>query len=203
METVTGNRRVGAIWIAGVVLCCALLFSAAAPPPQASGALPSNFVRHKEANWVWYGPESWFASSGANDINVASPTGKLWLKFGSGGVVCPNSAGEWFRSLRNNYRDTAGGGFGLYSKPLRTARFTSIGRIQQLDTVYFRQKTKWVGRKRNGQQIRGELTMDVFAVDSFGTCGQRFLSIGAPSRGNARSLRLLRTVFSTLASQTI
>lgn len=202
MGTVTGERQVRAALIAGVAIAFVLLFSAAAPPPRASGAIPSNFVRHKETNWVWYGPESWFASSGPNDINIASPTGKLWEKFGAGSVVCPNSAAEWFRNLRNNYRDTAGTGFGLYSRPLRTARFTSIGQIRELDTNYFRQKTKWVGRKRSGQQIKGELIMDVYA-NAFGTCGQQFLTIGAPAKGNARSLKLLRKIFSTLANQTL
>ena len=205
MGKLTGSRRKDSTFFAGAALVLALLLTAAAPPPS-SGALPKNFVRHQESNWVWYGPKSWFASSGPNDINIASPTGTLWEKFGAGGAVCPNSADEWFTNLRNNYRDTAGNGFGLYSKPLKTARFTSIGRIRNLSNAtfpqYFRQKNKWVGRKRNNRQIRGELTMDIYA-DRFGTCGQQFLSIGAPAKGNARSLRLLRTIFATLANQSI
>ena len=35
--------------------------------------------------------------------------------------------------------------------------------------------------------------MDILWLTRFGICGQRFLSSG-PVRGNARSLRLLRTV---------
>jgi len=185
------------------VLAVVLLLSAAFGPGSAAAGLPDNFERHKENNWVWYGPGDWVASSGQNDINISSPTGKLWIKFGASGVICPNSADEWFTGLRNSYRNTAGAGFGLYSRPLKTARYSSIGPTREISTNYFRQKDKWVGRKRNGQQIRGEFTMDVFAIDGLGTCGQQFLSIGAPSKGNAPSLKLLRTVVSTLASQTI
>ena len=202
----SGSKSRGLTFATGIAVLFALLLAALAVPAPSSAAIRKGFVRHQEANWVWYGPESWFASSGPNDINIASPTGTLWLKFGAGGAVCPNSAAEWFRDFRDNYRSTAGQGFGLYSKPLRGARFTSTGRIQQSQSaqfpVYYRQKTKWAGRKRNGQRIRGELTMDVFA-NNFGTCGQQFLSIGAPARRNGRSIGLLKDVFSTLASQSI
>ncbi|MGK2933001.1 MAG: hypothetical protein ACSLFD_09590 [Solirubrobacterales bacterium] len=206
MGKLKGSRRHGFTIAAGAAIAFALLLAAVLTPPPSSAAIRKNFVRHQEANWVWYGPQSWFASSGPNDINIASPTGTLWLKFGSGGAVCPSSANEWFQSVRSNYRSTAGNGFGLYSKPLRGARFTSIGRIRQFQSaqhpVYYRQNTRWVGRKRNGQQIRGEFIMDVFA-NNFGTCGQNFLSIGAPSRRNGRSIGLLKDVFSTLANQSI
>ena len=59
-------------------------------------------------------------------------------------------------------------------------------------------------RRGNGQRIRGGLVMDIFAVDSTsGVCGQRFQSRGAPARNNARSIRLLRTVQSTITSRNL
>jgi hypothetical protein len=177
-----------------------------APGPPADGALPSNFTRHQEQFWVWYGPPGWGAASGKNDLNISSPTGTLWNKYGAGGVVCPQSAGQWFKSLRENYRDTARAGFGLYSRPLFNARFTAMGAVRQIGNAYFRQTVRWAGRRRGGQQIRGEMIMDVFVAvpdPFFPVCGQRFQVRGAPARGNARSIRLLRTVQSTITSRNL
>jgi hypothetical protein len=197
-------RRAGLVAAVAAVYVAATLLLAAAPP--AAGALPSNFKRHQEQFWVWYGPAGWVASSGKNDLNISSPTGTLWNKYGAGGVICPQSAGQWFKALRNNYRDTARAGFGLYSRPLFNARFTAIGGVRQLGDAYFRQTVKWTGRRRGGQQIRGEMIMDVFVVvpdPLFPVCGQRFQVRGAPARGNARSMRLLRTVQSTITSRNL
>jgi hypothetical protein len=175
-----------------------------APAGDAEGALPSNFKRHQEQYWVWFGPPRWVASSGKNDLNISSPTGTLWNKYGAGGAICPATASVWFQALRSNYRRTAGAGFGLYSRPLRGARFTSVGPIRELGQAYYRQRAEWAGRTRRGTPIRGEMIMDIFVVDIFsGTCGQRFQVRGAPQRGNARSIRLLRQVQSTITSVNI
>lgn len=198
-----GRLRLGLIGALAALLL-ALVVTGVAPPQDSSAAIPSNFRRHQELYWVWYGPESWGASSGKYDLNISSPTGTLWNKYGAGGVVCPASAGQWFKSLRDNYQSTAGQGFGLYSKPLKSARFTKIGGIRKLDTYYFRQTVKWLGRRRNGARIKGEMVMDVFVVDLFsGVCGQRFQVRGAPARGYGKSIRLLRTIQSTVTSQNL
>ncbi|MDQ5894604.1 MAG: hypothetical protein QG596_865 [Actinomycetota bacterium] len=173
-------------------------------PPRSDGALPSNFRRHQEQFWVWYGPASWGAASGKNDLQISSPTGTLWNNYGAGGAVCPQTAAQWFQFVSSNFRQTAGAGSGLYSRPLRNARFTARGQIQQLGQAYFRQRLRWAGNRQNGQQIRGELIMDIFVVDAIsGVCGQRFQSRGAPARGNARSIRLLRTVQSTITQRNL
>lgn len=153
-------------------------------------------------------PRSWIASSGKYDLNISSATGTLWNKYGYSAVVCYNPA-AWFKYLRNNYRDTAGAGFGIYSKPLSRTHFTRIGRIKQLPKArygpaYFRQKLLWTGRRKgSGQVIRGEMIMDIFAIDSFGNCAQRFQTRGAPARGNAASIRLLRLVQSTITQRNL
>ncbi|MBK5233805.1 MAG: hypothetical protein JJE13_12600 [Thermoleophilia bacterium] len=81
-EGISGIKRsfAAVTTLALAMFACLLL----APAPG-SAALPSNFERHSETYWVWYGPGSWFASSGKNDLNIASPTGQLWEKYGAGG----------------------------------------------------------------------------------------------------------------------
>lgn len=191
------------------LVLAALLFPVLAPGP-AESAYPSNFRRHQERYWVWYAPRSWGAASGKYDLQISSPTGSLWNYYGAGGMVCPGTADEWFRNLRNNFRNTAGAGNGIYSHPLRGTHFRRIGPTRRLPAqtygpLYFRQKVLWAGRRRgSGQLIRGELIMDAFAIDSYGTaCGQRFQSRGAPARGNARSIRLLRLVQSTITQRNL
>lgn len=189
-----------------VVLAVAFLLSGMLVPmvvsQGAEGAYPSNFRRHQEQYWVWYAPQNWIAASGKYDLQISSPTGTLWNNYGASALVCPQTAGQWFTYLRNNFRDTAGAGQGIYSRPLRGTRFTRIGPVRQLPAstygpAYFRQKVLWTGRRKgSGTVIRGEMVMDVFAVS--GSCGQRFQSRGAPARGNARSIRLLRLVQSTI-----
>ena len=165
----------------GIVVVAAVLAGMMLPmllAPKSEAAYPSNFRRHQERYWVWYGPRSWGASSGKYDLNISSATGTLWNKYGASGVVCPQSAGQWFRYLRNNYRDTAGAGFGIYSHPMRGTHFRKIGKIRKLPAAqygpaYYRQKVLWAGRRKgSGQLIRGEMIMDVFAIS--GACGQRF-----------------------------
>ncbi|MCB8915542.1 MAG: hypothetical protein H6532_06890 [Thermoleophilales bacterium] len=176
-------------------------------PPTADAAYPSNFRRHQELYWVWYGPGSWLAASGKNDLHISSPTGTLWNNYGASGVICPQTAGQWFKYLRNNFRNTAGAGQGIYSHPMRGTHFRKIGKIRKLPAArygpaYFRQKVLWAGRRKgSGQAIRGEMIMDIFAVS--GACGQRFQSRGAPARGNAKSIRLLRLVQSTITQRNL
>jgi len=176
-------------------------------PPSSDARIPSNFRRHQEQYWVWYAPQDWVASSGKYDLNIGSPTGTLWNKYGASAVICPQSAGQWFTRLRNTFRKQAGKPFGLYSFGMKGAHYTRVGRIQKLPAAtygpdYYRQKVLWAGRRKsNDQAIRGEMIMDVFAVS--GSCGQRFQTRGAPARGNAKNIRLLRIVQSTITQRNL
>ena len=175
---------------------------------SSDAAVPSNFKRHVEQYWVWYAPRDWVASSGKYDLNISSPTGTLWNKYGYSALVCPNSASQWFDYLRTSFRKGSGGGFGLYSKPLGSARYTSIGKAHKLGPAYgdayFREKDLWAGRTKSGKRVQGEIVMDVFVVDAFsGSCGQRFQARGAPVKGNAASIRTLRKVQSTITQQNL
>ena len=204
MRASSGGTRAGRLSIAAASLAViAGLLAPAFAPPSSDGAIPSNFRRHVEAYWVWYGPANWVAAAGKNDLQISSPTGLLWNNYGAGGAICPRTASQWFEGVSGSFRRTAGGGQGLYSRPLRGARYTRRGRIQQLGQGYFRQRLRWAGNS-GGRPIRGELIMDIFVVDALsGICGQRFQSRGAPARGNARSIRLLRTVQSTITSRNL
>lgn len=199
------SRRIATTVVAALVFAGMLLPMLS--PSGSDAAYPSNFRRHQEAYWVWYGPGSWIAASGKNDLHISSPTGTLWNNYGASGVTCPQTAGQWFSFLRNNFRDTAGAGNGIYSLPMRGTHFIRIGRIQKLPAAsygpaYYRQKVLWAGRRKgSGQAIRGEMIMDIFAIS--GACGQRFQSRGAPARGNAASIRLLRMVQSTITQRNL
>ena len=175
---------------------------------SSEAAVPSNFKRHVEQYWVWYAPRDWVASSGKYDLNITSPTGTLWNKYGYSALVCPSSADQWFDYLRRAFRNSSGGGLGLYSKPLKSARYTSIGRSHKLGPAYgdnyYREKDLWAGRTKSGKRVKGEIVMDVFVVDAFsGSCGQRFQIRGAPARGNASSIRTLRQVQSTITQRNL
>ena len=119
-----------------------------------------------------------------------------------------SSADQWFDYLRRAFRNSSGGGLGLYSKPLRSARYTSIGKSHKLGPAYgdnyYREKDLWAGRTKSGKRVKGEIVMDVFVVDAFsGSCGQRFQIRGAPARGNAASIRTLRQVQSTITQRNL
>lgn len=190
-----------------IAMVAATLLATMLVPSGAGARYPSDFRRHQEQYWVWYAPQDWIASSGKYDLNISSATGTLWNKYGASGVVCPQSAGQWFSYLRNNFRQNAGARMGLYSYGLKGAHYTKVGRIQKLPEksygpAYYRQKVLWAGRRKgNGQAIKGEMIMDVFAYS--GACGQRFQSRGAPARGNAKSIRLLRQVQSTITQRNL
>ncbi len=190
--------------IAAFVPAASPTASPARRPPAAARGIPSDFRRHQETYWVWYAPRIWIAASGKNDLQISSPTGTLWNTYGASGVVCANTADAWFKYLRENYRDTAKFGRGLYSKPLKAAHFTKIGGTKHLDTYYWRQTVNWAGKRKGGQKIKGEMVMDVFVVDAFsGVCGQRFQVRGAPARGFSRSIQTLHTVQSTITQRNL
>ncbi len=164
---------------------------------------PGNFKRHENRYWTWYAPKGWGAAIGANDIYISSPTGTLFLHYGAGGVPCSyppywTTVNGYFSVVRNSYLQNAGKSFDFYSHPLRTARFTNVA-TRQIRNNYFRQVARFQGRRPNGQQIKGEMVLDLFAVDpSSNVCGERQQVRSAPANGIGRSLRLLRTVQSVI-----
>jgi hypothetical protein len=181
--------------IGSASLAVALAASVAAP--AAAATPPGNFERHEGAHWTWYAPPRWVAAEGANDIYISSPTGVQYLHYGAGGTPCYEPS-AFFSAARASYRSSHAA-FGLYSKPLASARYTKVGPIRTIGQSYYRQTSRFQGRRRNGAQIRGELVLDIFAVEPLsGVCGERQQVRSAPSRGLARALRLLRLVQSLI-----
>lgn len=173
------------------------VLSAMAPAAAAAATPPGNFERHEGEHWTWYAPPGWVASEGANDIYIGSPTGALYLHYGAGGTPCYEPA-AFFSAVRSGYGGSKAA-FSLYSKPLASAHFTKVGPVRSTGSLAFRQSSRFAGRTRGGKQIKGEMTLDLFAVDvSSGVCGERQQVRSAPARGNARSLRLLRVVQSAI-----
>lgn len=191
--------------------------------PSSTAATPDdfpNFRRHQEQYWVWFGPPRWIASSGLNALNISSPTGVLWNKYEEGGIICPKPAAHWsrklkrkhartwFRQLRRFYRKGAKHGFGIYSHPMRQARFTKVKKVRKLPEAaygpsYFRQRIRWTGRRKRGRKvIRGQLILDMFKLydpaAGIGVCGQRVQARGAPARRNAKKLKKLRFIQTTI-----
>jgi hypothetical protein len=185
-----GMRK--ATWVAVATAILMLVTSVGA-----ATAAPKGFVRHAEANWTWFGPKSWGAAEGPNDIWISDPTGTQYLHYGAGGASCAyppaySTPEGFFAYVRNSYLNTAGQNFSLYSKGIKRARYTKVGGIKTLGPNYLRQKSKFRG-VRKGQQIKGEMTLDFFAVGG-GVCGNRQQVRSAPARGFKQSRKQLRQV---------
>lgn len=105
----------------------------------------------------------------------------------------------YFGVVRNSYRRNANRNFDFYSHALQTARFTNVGQTKQIRNGYFRQVSRFQGRRPNGQQIKGEMVLDLFAIDpGSNVCGERQQVRSAPANGIGGSLRLLRIVQSVI-----
>lgn len=164
---------------------------------SASAAIPHNFTRHEQVHWTWYGPGSWTAAEGANDLWIGSATGKQYLHYGAGGAPCAYP-GLWdanptsyFNFVRAGYLGAAHQNFDLYSFGLNKARYTKVRPIQTVGPNWFRQTSLFQG-KRNGKLIKGEMVLDFFYAGS-GACGQRQQVRSTPSNGFANSINTLRT----------
>lgn len=179
-----------------VLLAITAALAATASAASASGAPPGNFERHEGVHWTWYAPPGWVSSEGANDIYVSSPTGTQYLHYGAGGTPCYAPA-EFFAGVRTSYASSRSA-FSLYSLPLSGARYTKVGPIQEPSPGYYRQSATFQGKRPSGAAIKGEIVLDLFVVDAYGTCGERQQVRSAPSRGIAKSLKLLRVVQSVL-----
>jgi len=179
----------------------ALVGSFVVAPSPASAAVPRDFVRHEVTHWTWYGPRGWIESEGANDLIVTSPTGTQYLHYGAGGAPCTypgvwSTPKEFFSYMRRGYLKGARSNFGLYSRGIKHARYTKVGRISKVGPNYLRQTSTYTG-KRGKTPIRGELVLDFFYV-SPGVCGERQQVRAAPAKGYSKSVKTLRKVQSLI-----
>ena len=189
----------------GIVSSAAAILAAAVLAAGAGAATPpGNFKRHENRYWTWYAPRGWEASFGANDIYIGSPTGTLYLHYGASGTPCSYppfyaSVNGFFSFIRGSYLQARTQNFDFHSFPVPNARFTNVAATRQIRNGYFRQVSRFQGRRRNGQQIKGEMVLDLFAVDPLSNvCGERQQVRSAPANGNGRSLSLLRVVQSVI-----
>jgi hypothetical protein len=171
---------------------------------------PGNWTRHEDPPWAWYAPDGWIAAAGPNDLNISSPTGSKWVKYGfSAAPVDPTrtdaaNAAAWFAYWRTQMRQTSINAFGgLYSKPLASDRYTAVGPIVQLpaQTLYrtrWRQRVTFAGVRPNAHRIRGEMVMD-YSVSVYGDSGAESFQIrSAPKRTFDDSVGQLRLVQSLI-----
>lgn len=176
--------------IALLALGAVVVAPVATASPRA--AVPKGFTRHVSAPyWTWYAPKDWTASYGANGILISSPSGALFNDYGAGGVPCPSNVTAYLNGVSSVYKNKKA----LYTKPLRTVRYTSRSKVRSPSYGYFTQRFTWKGTRTNGTAVQGELILDVFAVDAAnGVCGQRSQNRGAPAKGFGASLKTLRAV---------
>ena len=156
--------------------------------------IPSDFRRHENPYWVWYGPAHWIDSYGQNDLIVSSPTGDDYLHYGAGAVICRNTPADYFRFVRA-YTKQSGA---FYGKQLAKSHYTKVGQIRHLPESYYgpygyRQATEWKGARPGGEGIQGEVTFDFFYVDAY-DCGQAFSVRSAPSNGFGNAIDTLRKI---------
>jgi hypothetical protein len=199
--------------------CLIALGSLLAVPAAAARAAtevqpPNNWHRHVNAPWTWWAPPHWVAAHGANDLNISSPTGALWNKFGFSSATYYNTlkpdanAAQWFHDLRVNQLNGSLNSAGLYSFALRSDHFTSVGAIRQIPavsgfTLAWEQVATFAGRRTDGVRVKGRLVMDYAAnapsaFDPYGNAGESFQVQAAPTNGFAASLRTLKLVQSLI-----
>lgn len=184
-------RRIALVLAATIALLGGAFFAA---PALAGQHIPSNFHRHENPYWVWYGPANWVDSYGQNDLIVSSPTGEDYLHYGAGGVICADTPAHFFQQIRAYTKQSNG----FYGKTLKSSKYTQVGNVRHLPSSFYgpygyRQQTKWKGKRSNGEQIQGEVTFDFFYVDS-SDCGQAFSVRSAPSQGFNNAIDTLRKI---------
>ncbi|CAN5625956.1 hypothetical protein BH10ACT11_BH10ACT11_20250 [soil metagenome] len=187
--------------LAGLAVAAPLALAApsqyvpAASKPAERGNVPSDFRRHSGPHWTWYGPRNWIDSQGTNDLIVSSPTGVDYLHYGAGGVICQSSPKSYYDQFRPYLKNSGG----FYGKKLRNRRYTDVGKIRRLPQSFygpygFRQKVEFAGKRPSGEKIRGEATLDYFAVPNTTSCGQAFSIRSAPDKGFSGAIKTLRKV---------
>ena len=133
---------------------------------------------------------------------MSSPTGVQYLHYGASGAPCSyppyyNSVPSFMAYVRNGYLAAKAQSFNLFSFGLRTARYRNVGPIRTVAPLHYRQTSTFVGTRRTGQQIKGELIVDFFAVGA-GVCGERQQVRSAPVTGYQTSIRRLRQIQSLI-----
>ena len=191
-----------------VGLCAGTVAAPTMATAAPSGAsIPTNWVHHAETPWSWWTPPGWVDAHGTYDLNLSSPTGADWVKFGFSGdpvfsyLPTPRAnAQHFFTYLLNNYGSGSINTPGLYSMPLRSDRYTDVSAI----TVHpptisgysndFRQRATFVGVRNDGVRIRGELVMD-YVESVYGDSGiESFQVRSAPRRGFTDTIGKLRKI---------
>lgn len=183
-------------------LCTVVALAVAAPTATAADPdIPRNFVRHELVHWTWYGPDDWIASDGANDLLVGSATGEKFLHYGASAAPCVyppywSTTDEFFAYFRDLSLKGGSEPYGLYSYPLKGARYTGTSAVRTIGQDYLRQTMRFTG-KRGQRVIRGEMVVDFFYAGA-GSCGERLQIRSAPAKGYKSSIRVLRTVQSLI-----
>ena len=167
-----------------VGLCALALLATVLPASSSSaaptgGGVPTNWEHHAEAPWSWWSPPNWVDAHGPYDLNISSPTGALWAKFGfsqalvlvAGGTPRQNAA-AWFSYWSGHLRGTAD----MYGRGLVSMRYTDSTPISVHPPTIpgysndYRIRAGYVGHAVDGTRIRGELVMD-YVESSFGDIG--------------------------------
>ena len=154
-------------------------------------AVPNSFVRHENRYWTWYAPRRWVAASGASAIRISSPTGTKFNDYQVGAVPCVQNVAAFFRSIRAQIKNQGG----LYTRPLRSARYTAVGPLRRRGN-YYKQGALFRGVRRSGGAVKGQVELDL-TKSQFGCSGTGQVR-GAPQRGYARSLRTLNAIQNAL-----
>lgn len=167
---------------------------------------PGDWTRHVDRPWTWYAPDGWVAAAGPYDLNISSPTGVKWVKYGFSEAPVDvtktdaANAATWFAYWRAQMRQgSVNAPAGLYSKILASDTYTAIGAIQQLPAAQlyrtrWRQRVTFAGVRPSGHRIRGEMVMD-YTVSVYGdSAAESFQIRSAPRRGYDAVIGTLRLV---------
>jgi hypothetical protein len=167
---------------------------------------PGDWERHVDRPWTWYAPQGWIAAAGPYDLNISSPTGVKWVKFGFSAAPVDATktdaanAAAWFAYWPAHMRSgSVTAPAGLYSKILASDRYTGLGAIQQLPATQlyrtrWRERVTFAGVRPNSKRIKGEMVMD-YSVSVYGDSGAESFQIrSAPKRVYGDVIGTLRLV---------
>lgn len=179
----------------------AAALAAKAIGPERGANIPSNFKRHTNTYWTWYGPRSWIDSYGANDLYVSDPVGDAMLHRGFSAAPCYTNSNQtqlapekWFRALRANFNPSA-----FFQKRMRDGRYTKVGRVRHLPNgdygpYGYRQTDTFKGTTRSGNAVRGEMVLDYFYDQGSASCGEGFFIRSALKSKFSDEIKTLRKI---------